>query len=132
MIMIRVAAAVIERDGKVLIAKRKGKQLNGGKWEFPGGKIEYGETPQDCLVREIYEELSIGITIGEYITTSNYKYPDKSIELVSYFAQWKCGTITLRDHDEVAWVFPEQLIEYDFSEADIPVIQKLMINIKNV
>ena len=124
--MTKVAAAVIEKEGKVLIAKRgKGDRL-GGKWEFPGGKIEAGETPQECLKRELAEELGIEAEIGDFICLSSYSYSHIEVELLAYRASHLSGDIRLYVHDQFRWVSLADLPAYDFPEANRPVIGKLL------
>ncbi len=124
--MKKVVAAVIEEGGKLLIAKRKSDNPTESRWEFPGGKIEPGETPQECLRREIEEELSIHINIGQFIMTNVYSFYDFTIELSAYFAKWVSGLIRLNDHEEIAWVSPEQLELYDISPADRPIAKRII------
>lgn len=123
--MVRVTAAVIERGGQILIAKRHPGARLGGLWEFPGGKIEDGENPRDCLARELYEEFGIGAEIGEFLLSHVHHYPHLSIELLSYRAVHVAGEFELRDHDEVRWVQPEEMAAYEFSPADLPTVSFL-------
>lgn len=123
--MQKVTAAVIERDGKILVARRKRQDAQGGKWEFPGGKLETGETPEDCLKRELQEELGIETEIGEFLCSSKVAYDHMAIELLVYRASHVSGEIALRVHDRVEWIVPEALSKLDFSEADKPVIRLL-------
>ena len=121
----RVTAAVLERDGRILIARRgKGDPLE-GKWEFPGGKMEPGESPEACLRRELREELGIETRIGPYLGTSHFAYVHASIELVAYRATFVSGELELREHQEVAWIPSEELLAYDLAEADIPIARML-------
>ena len=123
---LRVTAAVIENDGKVLIAKRKKGWRFAGKWEFPGGKIEPNETPEECLRRELREELDIETKIGDFFCSSTYAYPHATVQLLVYRAFHVSGEYTLHDHQEIRWVLPEDLLQYDFPEADDLVIEKLV------
>ena len=124
--MITVTAAVVEKDGRILIAKRKKGWRFEGKWEFPGGKIEASETPEECLRRELREELGIETRIGTFICSSTYAYPYATVQLLVYRAFHLSGEYTLHDHQEIRWVIPEELRQYDFPEADKPVIEKLI------
>lgn len=119
--MIKVVAAVLEKEGKILLAKRKAKDLLASKWEFPGGKIEPGETPEECLKRELFEEFSIETEIGEFIYSSTYHYPHVSIELLAFKATFISGTFVLHAHEGIRWVRKEELADYDLSGADIPI-----------
>lgn len=118
----RVTAAVLERDSQILIAKRRQGARLGGLWEFPGGKIEDGEDPKDCLARELHEELGITSEIGELLVSHVHHYPHISIELLSYRATHVAGELELRDHDEVRWVWPEEMGAYEFAPADLPTV----------
>ena len=122
-----VTAAVIEKDGHVLIAKRRQGSRFAGKWEFPGGKLEKGETPEQCLKRELQEELEIITDVGDLICTTDYSYtPDWTIRLLAYRTIVISGAFNLNDHEEIRWVKPADLANYDFPEADKPVVDLLM------
>lgn len=123
--MIEVTAAIIKNNGKILIARRPIGDTLAGKWEFPGGKIESGETPQECLHREIKEELNIDILVGDYFSDSIYHYPTKTVHLSAYWSTWIKGDIELRSHDAVEWVSIPNLEQFDFAPADLPFINKL-------
>ncbi|MEW6378304.1 MAG: 8-oxo-dGTP diphosphatase MutT [bacterium] len=121
-----VTAAVIEKGGKLLIARRrKGDHLE-NKWEFPGGKLERGETPEQCLRRELFEEFGIETRIGDFICSSRFVYSHISIELLAYRAEHLSGEFTVHEHEEIRWVWPRELEAYDFADADIPIVKKLV------
>lgn len=124
--MKQVAAAVIEKNGKVLIARRKPGDALAGKWEFPGGKLEPGETPEECLRRELMEEFCVDTKIGAFICASRFEYKHLPIELLAYRAEHLAGEFKLNDHDRMAWVAPAELPNYDFCSADIPAVRLLM------
>lgn len=125
LIMIDVTAAILKKDNKYLIAKRiKGGSLE-GRWEFPGGKIESGETPEECLKRELLEEFGIESVIRGFLTQNVYDYGDRKIRLLGYYAEYVSGDFVLSAHDEIKWVDIQDLDSYDFAPADIPLIQKL-------
>jgi 8-oxo-dGTP diphosphatase len=130
--MIKVTAAVLEKDGKVLIAKRKKGDRMGGKWEFPGGKLDLGETPEECLKRELKEELDIETEIGEFICSCKFSYFLVPLELLVYKAKYISGEVKALEHDEVLWVSPSELTQYDFVKADVVVMQKLLKDIYHV
>ena len=130
--MFKVTAAVIEKDGKVLIAKRRAGDRHGGRWEFPGGKIDSGETPEACLRRELKEELGIEADIGEFICKSSFTYMLVPLELLVYKARYVSGEFRAIDHDELKWVEPRDLAGYDFAKADRDVVRKLMKDVYNV
>jgi 8-oxo-dGTP diphosphatase len=122
-----VIAAVIERDGCILICKRKQGKQHSGFWEFPGGTLEEGETREQCLKRELQEELAIIAEVGDLICTSEYTYtPDWTIKLVAYRATVISGNFSLNDHEEIRWVKPADLANYDFPEADRPIVEILV------
>ena len=128
----RVTAAVIEKDGKILIAKRRTGDRHGGRWEFPGGKIDTGETPEECLKRELKEELGVEAEIGEFICSSVFKYMFVPLELLVYKARHISGKFRALDHDELRWVEPSELAKYDFVKVDMKVVKKLMKDIYHV
>ena len=82
--MINVTAAIIDRNGKILLVKRSSKSSLPNKWEFPGGKVELGETPEDCLARELYEEFGIIVDVGNFIAESVYQYDKKTVRLMAF------------------------------------------------
>lgn len=123
--MKKVTAALIIKDGKCLIAKRKANDRLGNLWEFPGGKIEEGETPEVCLKRELKEELNIDVIIGEFFAESIYKYSHATVQLLAYFVKWQEGTIQLNAHDEIAWVTKNTIENYNLAPADVPLVKRL-------
>lgn len=115
---ISVTAAVIEKDGKVLIARRKSPFM-GYLWEFPGGKLEDNETLEECLKREISEELAIEIEVGPLISLNKHILNCQSaIALYAYLSRYVSGDIALKDHEEIRWISPEELLKYDFPDPD--------------
>ena len=125
MVMQKVTAAVIEKDGRILIARRKAGDAMGGKWEFPGGKLEPGETPEECLKRELKEELGIEAEIQEFLLSSKFTYRHMAVELLAFRTSHVSGEITLHEHERIAWILPEELDLYDFPEADKPILERL-------
>lgn len=122
-----VAAGVIERDGRILIARRKQGWHEAGKWEFPGGTVEDGETPEECLKRELQEELDIIAEVGDLICTGEHSYtPEWTIRLLAYRATVVSGDLNIKDHDEIRWVTPTDLAGYVFPEADKHVVERLI------
>lgn len=124
--MLHVTAAIIQRDGKILAARRKPGSHMAGFWEFPGGKIEPGESPEECLRRELKEELSIDVAIGSFFDESCYDYGSKQVRLLCYYVEYLRGTFSLSDHDEIKWLPVGQLLKLNWAPADIPVVKKLV------
>lgn len=124
--MLLVSAGIIEKDGKILIAKRrKGKCLE-PLWEFPGGKLEEGETPQECLRRELMEELNIDTSIGEYFCSTSFYCGDKFIKLLAYKVRYVSGEMQMNDHDDIQWVSLNELKDFEFVRADTTIVKKLL------
>lgn len=125
--MITVVAALIKKDNKVLIAKRStGDENVFGKWEFPGGKLEHGETEKEAIVREIKEEFDMDIKAKSFITNYVCEYPTRTIDLRLYECEYLRGEFKLHDHTEYAWVEINKLLEFDLAKADIPLAKYLM------
>lgn len=118
-----VTAAIIIHNGRVLIARRLTSAHGSGGWEFPGGKIEPQETPEECLAREIHEELGVRIAIREPFLDYVFEYPGKTIRLISFRADIIEGIPVPSDHEEITWVSPGQLADYDFLPADLPIVK---------
>ena len=130
MITKNVIAAILKRpeDHKILIAQREIEDKNGGKWEFPGGKLEAGETPEQCLHRELAEELDIKVKVGKFLGKSEYDYVEKQvkIKLQVYWADCLTFDFQLNVHMAIRWISISELQEYDFTAADTPIIKQLM------
>ena len=123
--LVEVCAAVIQHQNKILITLRpEGKRL-GGYWEFPGGKIETGESPQVALERELREELDIEIEVGALIETVHHSYEWGNVQILAYSCGWKSGKIRHLEVADHRWVAPENLLNYDILVADQPIIRKL-------
>jgi len=120
-----VTAAIIIKNNKVMIARRAKNQKLPGKWEFPGGKLKPDETMEDCITRELKEELNLIVEVSDYFGESIYQYDQEPIKLVGYYVKWKAGEPILNVHDEVRWVDKNELVNYDFSPADIPFVKML-------
>lgn len=120
-----IAAAIIEKDGKVLIAQRAKQDALYGKWEFPGGKLEAGETLHDCLKRELFEELNICPEIGEYFCTSTFYHKDSLYDMCVFKVPSYSGELKLNEHSAIAWVTHEELSQYDMPDPDIPIVKLL-------
>lgn len=120
-----VTAAIIFNKGQVLIARRARGEKHAGGWEFPGGKIELGETPEQCLKRELLEEFGIEVRVNDFVAESIYEYPMGSIRLLAYLVDILAGDIRLSVHDDYQWVKLENLLNYNLLPADIPIAIKL-------
>ena len=116
--MIDVVAGIIWKDNKFLIAKRNAKKDQGNLWEFPGGKVEKGESYENALVREIKEEFNADIQIKEYIGEKIHHYPEKDIKLMFYKAILISENIELLEHEEYKWIKKEDKDKFEFADAD--------------
>ncbi|HEY7778588.1 MAG TPA: (deoxy)nucleoside triphosphate pyrophosphohydrolase [Ktedonobacterales bacterium] len=123
---ILVTAGILERDGSVLIARRRRGVRRGLLWELPGGKVDAGETPEAALARELYEELGVTVAVGERVGTSLYRYPDQTVELLAYRVALQAGEPTAFEHEELRWVRPRELRNFEFAPADLPIVGDLM------
>jgi 8-oxo-dGTP diphosphatase len=126
--VIRVAAGIIVRDGRILIAQRKDGGRHAGRWEFPGGKIEPGERPEDALVREIREELGVEIRVGKLRAMLSHFYEKEGVrvEIHVFMAEIRSGEPENLDVRDSRWVLPAELGGYDFVEADRPLVSELV------
>jgi len=122
---IEVTAGIIERDGRYLIAKRSTSGPVPALWEFPGGKVEHGETRPDALRRELLEEFGLVTAIGAFVASSVFDYPHARIRLYAYRASYHSGSPDLRVHEEIRWATLEELRSLPFSPADLPLIDAL-------
>ena len=122
--MIEVVAAVIYKDDKFMIAQRNLKKSQGGLWEFPGGKIEAGETGEEALKREIREEFNAEIKVGKLITEVVHHYPEKDVKLYFYRAELLDEHMEVLEHEAVAWITKEEKDKYQFAGADAEAIEK--------
>ena len=122
-----VAAAIIEENGRVRIARRKRGKWHVGKWEFPGGTVEEGETNEECLKRELMEELAVTAEVGDLLCSSEHvNTPDWTTRLFAYRARIVSGTVMLHDHEEMRWVNRADLGLYDFAEIGRSILERLM------
>ena len=129
---IHVTCAIIEKDGKVLSTQRSETMSMPLKWEFPGGKINDGECQEDCLHREIHEELGISVVISRVLTPRTYKYPAFIITIYPFICRMADGGINLHEHKALIWLLPEKLHELDWAEADILLIEDYRRSLREV
>lgn len=123
---VEVVAAVIQKDNKIFCAQRNLSKSMGGKWEFPGGKIEVGETREDALVREIKEELDSDIVVDKYLMTVEHDYPTFHITMHAYLCTLVKGELILNEHNDSTWLSKDELLNLDWAEADKPIVNKLI------
>ena len=117
-----VSCAIIERDGLVLAAQRSGSMSLPLKWEFPGGKIKEGESPEDCLSRELIEEMGIQPAVGRPLPPSTHHYDEFTVTLFPFICSIRSGDIKLHEHAAATWLPPGDLSSLDWAEADMPVL----------
>ena len=125
---IRVVAAVIKNENKIFATARGYGEFK-GQWEFPGGKIEAGETPQEALVREIKEELETTIQVGDLIDTIEYDYPTFHLSMYCYWCDVVEGELKLLEAESARWLSKEELYDVKWLPADILLIEKIMKNL---
>ena len=120
-----VTAAILRRGSTVLLTRRsKGEKL-AGYWEFPGGKAHDGESPEECLARELQEELALMCAIGAKVAESSYCYDHGDFTILAYEAEIQSGELCLTVHDRAEWVGVDTLLDYNLAPADIPIAETL-------
>ena len=121
---IRVVAAIIVDNGKIFATQRGYGDFKGG-WEFPGGKIEVGETSQEALIREIKEELEVDIKVGDLIDTVEYDYPTFHLSMDCFWAEIVSGNLVLREHEAAKWLIKDELDSVAWLPADVTLVEKI-------
>ncbi len=122
---IEVAAGLVFRTGKLLITQRPAAAHLGGLWEFPGGKREPNETFEECLHRELKEELGIEVDVKELVETVTHDYPEKSVALNFYRCAWKANEPRAIGCPDFRWIFPDELSNHQFPDADVKLVEML-------
>lgn len=123
---IEVVGAVLVRDGRVLAAQRGPSMALGGLWEFPGGKVETGESPQQALVRELREELLCDVVAGEHVETTSHAYDFGIVILTTFFATLKFGEPVATEHSQLRWIPVDELRSVDWAPADVPAVEHVI------
>lgn len=126
--MIEVVAALIRDNGKFMICQRPENKSRALLWEFPGGKVEAGETKEAALARECREELDIDLSVGAVFAESTFVYPDISVHLTLLKARIIRGEPKLLEHRDIRWITPQEAHLFEFSPADVPFVEKLCYN----
>lgn len=123
--LIKVVGAVFVKDGRILAARRSETMSLPGLWEFPGGKIEPGETAKAALLREISEEFRCEVEVKDYLTTTDHEYPFGIVSLATYYVELRGAEPELTEHAEIRWLHPTELFDVEWAPADIPAVQLL-------
>ena len=122
--MLIVSAGVIYRDNRIMLCQRKPEVHNGLKWEFPGGKLEPGESPEEALARELREELSIEVKVGRVMDAVFCRYPDRDVLVLFYRCEILSGEPETVDCNAIAWARPGDIRRYDFAAADLTFVER--------
>lgn len=126
MTMTEVVAALIWDSGRFLACQRPAHKARGLLWEFVGGKVESGETPEEALIRECREELNITVRVGEVFMDVIHEYPDITVHLILFNAQIEHGTIQLLEHNDARWLLPSEIPNYEFCPADKDILEQII------
>lgn len=118
-----VTCAIIRRGSEILALRRPPGASRGGKWEFPGGKVESGETPEDCLRRELREELAVEVRLAAALPAYSFDYPDFTIRLIPFVCELVSGRLELREHSEARWAPAAGLRSLDWAAADVQALE---------
>ncbi|CAI0773591.1 CTP pyrophosphohydrolase [Serratia proteamaculans] len=120
--IIDVVAAIIEKNGKILLAQRDAGSDQAGLWEFPGGKVEAGESQPQALARELEEELGIVASVGSYVASNQWQQSERIIRLHAWRVATFSGELQNRCHSDFVWLAPEQAFDYPLAPADVPLL----------
>ncbi len=124
--MINVTCAIIINEEKILVTQRSEKMKLPLKWEFPGGKLESGESEKECIKREINEEINIEIEVVEKLSNSVFDYGTFQINLIPFLSKYISGEIILSEHKDYKWLKKSELLLLDWAEADLPILNELL------
>jgi len=125
-------ALIVDSQNRVLAAQRSSTMSLPLKWELPGGKIEPNETPEECLVREIKEELDIEIKILKKLQSNAHTYPNIIVNLIPFISKHVSGVISLKEHANYKWLNTNQLLDLDWAEADVPILHNYLNTINAI
>ncbi|WET68820.1 (deoxy)nucleoside triphosphate pyrophosphohydrolase [Sphingobacterium sp.] len=128
--LIKVVCGIIFKDDLVLICRRKAEKSLGGYWEFPGGKVEDGESNEESLLRELIEELNLKVKIKQHFFDTVHQYDNGAIELISFICETENIASESTDHDQLQWVKVSDLLDWKLAPADIPIAKKLIEEFK--
>ena len=123
--MTEVVAALIWREEKFMICQRPAHKARGLLWEFVGGKVEAGETPQEALIRECREEIDVLLSVGDVFMDVTHEYPDLDVHLTLFHATIASGEPKKLEHNDIRWITPQEIPDYDFCPADVEILQKI-------
>ena len=121
-----VVAALIWDDDKFMICQRPAHKARGLLWEFVGGKVEPGETKEAALIRECWEELAVDLSVGEVFMEVVHEYPDITVRLILFHASIAAGVPQKLEHNDIQWITPEQIPQFDFCPADTEILERIM------
>ncbi|MBC1500875.1 (deoxy)nucleoside triphosphate pyrophosphohydrolase [Listeria weihenstephanensis] len=122
---IHVVGAIIQKNGKILCVQRADSAVNGADWEFPGGKIEPGETPEQALIREVQEEIGCEITVTEAFDHTVYAYEFANVHLTCFLCELVAGEPILHVHQAMKWLSASEMLHLKWSPANLPAVEKL-------
>jgi len=125
----RVTCAVIFLDGKILATQRGPKMKLPYLWEFPGGKVEAGESEAECISRELKEELNINVKLKGKLNECSHQYDDFEITLIPFLADYKSGTLTLSEHMNYIWLSPDELHTLNWAPADVDIVNQIIAQV---